>query len=186
MLTLPFFFSFATVDGLNEAIINVEEGGRETDSVQPDTETTTESDDEPIEPGVCYKSLQGHDDSIVCLDFNHPKGMLVSSSMDGTVRAWDLHRNVCLGSLDGHTSVVRCLDLNEARLVTGSDDGSIKYWDLSAIPVPAFPSSDPDSPASPASGEELPPVIENCCLGSLEGHQGEVTAIDSDGITAVS
>jgi division protein 1 len=103
----------------------------------------------------------------VALDFNHPKGILVSSSMDGTVKAWDLQHKKCLSNLEGHTGLVKCLQLDDARLLTGADDGTVKYWDLSALP-------DTSSFASSVVSEEFTSSF------SLEGHQGEITALYAD------
>lgn len=178
------------VDDLNDAIIDIEEGG----SISGRTSkldrggNESDSDDEDFESGTCFKTLEGHTDDVLCLDFNHPKGMLVSSSMDGTVKAWDLYRNRCLGNLEGHTGVVRCLHLNEARLLTGSDDNTIKQWDLSLIPPPpqsfsgsSVFSSTPSSPSLTAIDGGI--VNESF---TLEGHQGEVTAIDANQSSVVS
>ncbi|KAI7859546.1 WD40-repeat-containing domain protein [Circinella umbellata] len=151
-----------------------------------------------IRKGFSVFTLEGHADDVLCVDFNHPKGILVSSSMDGTVRAWDLHRNRCLGSLEGHTSLVRCMQLDNATLLTGSDDGSIKQWNLTAIsPVPTPSSASSTAASVVSSGRSSPelsnednnnmlPVLNDCCTGNLEGHQAEVTALYSDQSTAVS
>ncbi|KAI8886400.1 WD40 repeat-like protein [Backusella circina FSU 941] len=159
------------VEELNEAILDIEESGSTTrlNKVEEDS-------DEDVEAGVCFKTLHGHTDEIICLDFNHPKGILVSSSMDGTVKAWDLQHKKSLGNLEGHTGLVKCLQLDDARLLTGADDGSIKYWDLSNLPDTnsVFSSSN----SSSTGGE--------CTMGdftssfSLEGHQGEITAFYAD------
>lgn len=147
---------------------------------------------------IPVQTLEGHEDDILCIDFNHPKGVLVSSSLDGTIRAWDLHRSRCLGALEGHSSLVRCLQLEDACLLTGSDDGSIRHWDLSLVPpAPSpssvgsssgFSSSAPNSPALSAATttDEALPMLSDCCISTLEGHQAEVTAIYTDKATAVS
>ncbi|KAG2218803.1 hypothetical protein INT45_005450 [Circinella minor] len=191
-----------TIDALNGSIVAVEEGGENRDSDVASTKTglqdEPDSEDEIYERGTCYKTLEGHADDVLCVDFNHPKGILVSSSMDGTVRAWDLHRNRCLGSLEGHTSLVRCMQLDNATLLTGSDDGSIKQWNLTDIsPVPTPSSASSTAASAVSSGRSSPelsnddnnnmlPVLNDCCTGNLEGHQAEVTALYSDQSTAVS
>jgi division protein 1 len=126
---------------------------------------------------------------VITLDFDKPYGTLVSSSYDSTMRVWDLTNQRCLGTLEGHSDKVRCLQLHDKKLVTGSDDWSIKYWDLSLIPrtrsrSPSLfssisgMSSPPQSPTLSAShGSEVLPILDNCCVGTLEGHNGEVTAL---------
>lgn len=115
--------------------------------------------------------------------------MLVSSSMDGTVKAWDLYRNKCLGNLEGHQGLVRCLQLDDARLLTGSDDGTIKHWDLSLIDASssissfsAF-SSAPSSPSLTATDSNNGLINETF---TLEGHQSEITAIYANQHSVVS
>lgn len=172
---------------MNEAVLDIEEGGSSISGRQLKSEREEEldSDDEDYESGTCTKTLEGHTDNIVCLDFNHPKGMLVSSSMDGTVKVWDLYQNRCLGNLEGHNGTVRCLQLNEARLLTGADDGTIKQWDLSLIPSPSSGgsvfSSTPSSPSLTAIDGGI--VSESF---TLEGHQGEITALDASQSSVVS
>lgn len=134
------------------------------------------ADEDDYESGTCFKTLEGHTDDVICVDFNHPKGMMVSSSMDGTVRAWDLYRNKCLGTLEGHQGLVRCLQLDDARLLTGSDDGTIKQWDLSLIEASSSSiSSFSSAPSSPSLTAVDGGLINETF--TLEGHQSEVTAI---------
>ncbi|KAF1798325.1 WD40-repeat-containing domain protein [Mucor lusitanicus] len=175
------------IDDLNDAIMDIEEGGSISGRAsKSDRGNESDSDDdEDIESGTCFKTLEGHTDDVVCLDFNHPKGMLVSSSMDGTVKAWDLYRNRCLGNLEGHTGVVRCLDLNEARLLTGADDHTIKQWDLSLIP-PSFSGSSvfSSTPSSPSLTAIDGGIVNETF--TLEGHQGEITALDANQSSVVS
>lgn len=181
------------VDNLNDSIVSADDESRASDVVSSRTDNQeTDSEEEIFERGKCYKTLEGHEDDVICVDFNHPKGILVSSSMDGTVRAWDLHRNRCVGDLATHPSLVRCVKVNDAHLLTGSDNGTIKQWDLSMIPpLPSSPStvssisSQSDSSSSPTPGESLPSLC-NCCVGTLEGHRGEVTALHFENSTAVS
>ncbi|KAI8148223.1 WD40-repeat-containing domain protein [Fennellomyces sp. T-0311] len=177
-----------TIDALNGSIVAVEEDASDAGSSRTGQQDEADSEDEIYERGTCYKTLEGHDDDVLCVDFNHPKGLLVSSSLDGTVRAWDLHRNRCLGSLEGHTSLVHCMQLDNGSLLTGSDDGSIKQWNLTAIsPAPTTTSSVASSGrSSPVSSDDTLPVLTNCCVGNLEGHQAEVTALYSDQTMAVS
>lgn len=178
---------YVLVEDLNEAVLDIEEGGSSVSGRQLKSEREEEldSNDDDYESGTCIKTLEGHTDNIVCLDFNHPKGMLVSSSMDGTVKAWDLYRNRCLGNLEGHNGTVRCLQLNEGRLLTGADDGTIKQWDLSLIPTSSSGSSVFSStPSSPSLT-----AIDGGIIGesfTLEGHQSEITALDANQNSVVS
>ncbi|KAI8968562.1 WD40-repeat-containing domain protein, partial [Mycotypha africana] len=132
------------------------------------------------ETGTCFKTLQAHTDDILDLDFNHPRGMLVSSSLDGTVKAWDLYRYRCLGNLEGHKSIVRCLQMEGSHLLTGSDDSTLKFWDLSTIP-----NSSSDSSVISSSTVSDEAIVTNE-LFTLEGHRAEITAIDFNDTQIVS
>ncbi|KAI8330951.1 WD40-repeat-containing domain protein [Choanephora cucurbitarum] len=179
------------IEDLNEAVFDIEEG-RSSISNERQLQSERErdfSDDEEYEVGTCFKTLEGHTDDILCVDFNHPRGILVSSSLDGTVRAWDLHRNHHLGNLEGHHGNVRCLQLKEARLLTGADDGTIKQWDLSLIPPPSSSdnsmfSSAPSSPNLTATDTMKKSIVSE--TSTLEGHTSEITALDTNLYTAVS
>lgn len=161
------------IDDLNDAILDIEEGvstiSNSSTSSRQVKQYRSYSEDEEYEKGVCFKSIEGHTDSITCLDFNHPKGMLVSSSLDGTIRVWDLYHDQHLGNIEGHSAPIRCLKLNEARLLTGSDDGSIKQWDLSLIQ---------DDPSMNGS------IVEETF--TLKGHQAGITTFDAKNHTVVS
>lgn len=137
-----------------------------------------------------YQTLYGHQDSIICLDFDHAGGSLVSSSYDATCRVWDLASQKCIGTLSGHTGIVRCLQVRDNNHVyTGSDDFTIRNWDLSLIPparsqspsVMSTASSPAQSPKlDPQTHGDIVPSITECCIDTLEGHSGPVTAIYAD------
>ncbi|KAI8088765.1 WD40-repeat-containing domain protein [Halteromyces radiatus] len=154
-----------------------------------------EESDEEYDFGECIMSLRGHDGGILCVDFNRPKGLLVSSSLDDTIRVWDLRNGRSCGRLEGHTNLVRCLQLDDMRLLTGSDDGSIKQWDLSEIssaPTPASRDSFSEFSSAQASPSLSPVVsddvssLNDYCVASFDGHQGEVTAMHADQVHLVS
>ncbi|KAI8365907.1 WD40-repeat-containing domain protein [Radiomyces spectabilis] len=188
-------------DDLSETLLEAEGGWDDKDNAslrrKQRQEKEDEDEDEELEFGTVMKTLSGHEDAILCLDFNHPKGILVSSSLDGTVRAWDLQLNQCIGMLEGHSSTVRCLQLDNARLFTGSDDGTIRHWDLTAIPPIRSPtsmdsfsnfSSAPSSPtlSTVTAAEDLVPSFNDGGLGVFQGHTGEITALYTDHQTIVS
>ncbi|CAO3581454.1 unnamed protein product [Absidia cylindrospora] len=154
-----------------------------------------ESDGE-YEFGECFKSLRGHEGGILCVDFDHSKGTLISSSLDDTVRVWDLRHGRCSGQLEGHANLVRCLQLDDMRLLTGSDDGTIKQWDISCFssaPTPATTDSFSDI-SSPQRSPSMSPNLNDdtassrtvSYVSSFDDHQREVTAIDADSTNMVS
>ncbi|ORZ10413.1 WD40-repeat-containing domain protein [Absidia repens] len=145
---------------------------------------------------VFYQSLRGHEGGILCVDFDHSKGTLVSSSLDDTIRVWDLRHGLCSGQLEGHANLVRCLQLDDMRLLTGSDDGTIKQWDLSCFssaPTPATTDSFSDISSPQRSPSTSPDLNDDTVssrtvsyVSSFDDHQREVTTIDADSTNMVS
>ena len=50
-------------------------------------------------------------------------------------KVWNLDSGYCLSTLDwmtseGHTGVIRCLQADTWRIVSSSDDKTIKVWEL--------------------------------------------------------
>jgi hypothetical protein len=73
-----------------------------------------------------------------------PGQTALSSSDDGTLKLWNLSTGEALRTLQGHTKAVRSVAINPAPLeidgttyspgqiaLSGSDDGTLKLWDLS-------------------------------------------------------
>lgn len=60
--------------------------------------------------------------------------LLVSSSLDTTVRVWDLESRACLHTLVGHTRPVWALAIDPSgrRLASRSRDLAVRIWDLSS------------------------------------------------------
>ena len=48
------------------------------------------------------QTIDAHEDAITALAFDTPFGTMVTASMDGTMRIWDLSRGECQGLLEGH------------------------------------------------------------------------------------
>lgn len=63
----------------------------------------TERIESEEEYNTCLATLIGHSDSVECLDFESPTGILVSGSADSSIRVWSLTAKSCVGVLSGHT-----------------------------------------------------------------------------------
>jgi len=55
--------------------------------------------------------------------------------LDSTIKLWDLETGLCSRTLDwmtseGHTGVIRCLQADSWRIVSSSDDKTLKVWEL--------------------------------------------------------
>ncbi|WOL16042.1 hypothetical protein Cni_G24824 [Canna indica] len=100
-----------------------------------------------IQPGnefECVSVLQGHTQDVKMVHWHPSTELLVSVSYDNTIRVWaedgdddDWH---CVQTISeassGHTSTVWALSFNSAgdRMVTCSDDLTLKIWDTSCHP----------------------------------------------------
>jgi WD40 repeat protein len=95
--------------------------------------------------------LPGHTAPVVKVAASKDGKRAVSTSLDGTVRVWDLERRSQTATLVGHQGRVPACAVSPDghRALTGGDDGTVRLWDLD-------------------SGEEL---------SKLEGHSGPVTSI---------
>ncbi|WP_279239680.1 NB-ARC domain-containing protein [Scytonema sp. UIC 10036] len=76
--------------------------------------------------------LEGDTDQIWSVAFSPDGQSLASTSVDCTVRLWDIHTGKTRKILRGHTHWVLCADFSdrEAILVSGSADATIKLWDV--------------------------------------------------------
>uniref|UniRef100_A0A3B1IEJ5 Transducin beta like 3 n=2 Tax=Astyanax mexicanus TaxID=7994 RepID=A0A3B1IEJ5_ASTMX len=91
--------------------------------------------------------LYGHTDTVLCLDVFRKRSMFASCAKDKSVRVWKMDpesgRVHCVAQGHGHSNAVgsiSCSRLKKAFLVSGSQDCTVKVWDL------------PDT--LPAAGEE--------------------------------
>ncbi|KAF9172597.1 U3 small nucleolar RNA-associated protein 13 [Mortierella sp. AD011] len=86
--------------------------------------------------------IYGHTDIVICLDKNTDGTLLASGSKDNTAKVWTLdlenedadERYKCIGTCVGHTEAIGAVALTrktDGLLLTGSQDRTIKCWDLS-------------------------------------------------------
>ncbi|PWN50959.1 WD40 repeat-like protein [Violaceomyces palustris] len=91
------------------------------------------SEHDELPSGVAFMTLTNHGAAITGVDFSEPYGTLVSSSLDETVRVWDLASGDEVGRLRGHKGVVKCLQVEDEICITGSADGTLRVWDLTRV-----------------------------------------------------
>ncbi|KAF9110873.1 U3 small nucleolar RNA-associated protein 13 [Mortierella sp. AM989] len=86
--------------------------------------------------------IYGHTDIVICLDRNTDGTLLASGSKDNTAKVWTMdlenedadERYKCIGTCVGHTEAIGAVALTrktDGLLLTGSQDRTIKCWDLS-------------------------------------------------------
>lgn len=90
------------------------------------------SDDSSIKAyslnSLLNKKFMGHKGGV--WDFSFTEKYLASSSIDKSVKLWDMATGDCVLTLNGHTSTVRTVKLTEDRIISGGRDGTIRIWDL--------------------------------------------------------
>lgn len=99
---------------------------------------------------MSYKYMNGHTDSVYCVQFDDKK--VITGSRDRTIRVWDMKTAECIKVLssnpdynpqnenldsavgtplqDFHTASVLCLQFDDQILVTGSSDSTCIVWSL--------------------------------------------------------
>jgi WD40 repeat protein len=78
------------------------------------------------------RSLAGHDDGVLACAVAPDGRRVISGSLDGTLRIWDLEDGRTLATLDGqHGGVSSCAVTPDGRrVIWGSLDGMLRIWDL--------------------------------------------------------
>ncbi|GAN04003.1 conserved hypothetical protein [Mucor ambiguus] len=62
--------------------------------------------------------------------------VVISGSLDNTIKVWSLETGECLQTLFGHVQGIWTLAYDKLRLISGSNDGSLKLWDIeSGLPM---------------------------------------------------
>ncbi|XP_022846060.1 WD repeat-containing protein 44-like isoform X1 [Olea europaea var. sylvestris] len=82
-----------------------------------------------LEKPIC--SFQGHLDDVLNLSWSKSQ-QLLSSSMDKTVRLWDLSSKSCL-KIFSHSDYVTCIQFNpvdDRYFISGSLDGKVRIWSI--------------------------------------------------------
>ncbi|KAL9376105.1 hypothetical protein Peur_030225 [Populus x canadensis] len=82
----------------------------------------------------CTQTFQGHSHYVMQVVFNpEDTSIFASASLDATVKIWNLSSPAPVATLNGHSKGLNCLDFfmmgDKLRLITGSDDFTVKEWD---------------------------------------------------------
>lgn len=88
--------------------------------------------------------------ALLPIDFGDvPAPVVISGSLDNTLKMWDVNTATCSRTLFGHIEGVWGVDMDKLRIVSASHDRTIKIWDR----------------------------VSGRCLHTLVGHRGAVTSV---------
>ncbi|XP_051160745.1 WD repeat-containing protein 37 isoform X2 [Leptopilina boulardi] len=90
------------------------------------------------ETGDIIHTLCGHDRELTHVSTHHAQRLCVTSSRDSTFRLWDFRESIhSVSVFQGHTeAVTSAVFARDDKIVSGSDDRSVKVWDLRNIRSP--------------------------------------------------
>ncbi|NXF25102.1 FBW10 protein, partial [Rhodinocichla rosea] len=76
--------------------------------------------------------LQGHAGPVRALCLREDRGILLSStSLELSIRCWNIHSGACVRTFTGHYATITCLHSHQEHLVSGAGDGMVKaVWSL--------------------------------------------------------
>ena len=77
----------------------------------------------------------GHESPVLSIAFSPDRDFLATGSTDGTARLWDPHM-VQLKATLGHESPVESVAFDGSMLVTGSQDGRVRQWEITTSAAP--------------------------------------------------
>jgi len=153
------------------------------------------SEHHELPPGLAFMTFSSHSTPIAALDFSEPYGTLVSAAQeDSQPRVWDLLSGQEIGRLRGHTGTVKCLQVEDHVCLTGSEDSTVRLWDLRRVvededvdivtysDAMGSDTSDGETVERPNGIRNGPPVDdqagrETACVRALEGHSKAVTSM---------
>ncbi|KNC84022.1 hypothetical protein SARC_03756 [Sphaeroforma arctica JP610] len=80
--------------------------------------------------GACVRKIDAHRGQVNTLQFDDLN--LVSGGSDSIVQVWSFVTGRCT-QLKGHTDAVTCVRLHSGKVLSGSEDRTLKLWDLQTM-----------------------------------------------------
>ncbi|KAJ3011281.1 hypothetical protein HKX48_006923 [Thoreauomyces humboldtii] len=102
-----------------------------TDAFSPTSSTAT-AVDQPVPSTyelTCTHALKGHSGDIFTMVVMRDENMVVTGSMDHTIKVWDLERRSVVRNMRGHTDSVTSLCAIDDFVFSSSLDKTIRQWD---------------------------------------------------------
>lgn len=105
--------------------------------------SNSSGDEEEEQIPVIRRSRRGSNDSASSLSSSSSSNcnrsseqIVISGSLDNTIKVWSLETGECLQTLFGHMQGIWTLAYDRLHLVSGSHDGALKLWDIeSGLPM---------------------------------------------------
>ncbi|KAI0094091.1 quinon protein alcohol dehydrogenase-like superfamily [Irpex rosettiformis] len=135
-------------------LLMVDEACEEDEEIATKVEAAPSPTPTPVTGPVTFPipSAEGYDPHAYQEDPNHAprtKPVLISGSLDNTIKVWDLESGKASQTLFGHIEGVWAVASDKLRLVSGSHDRTVKVWARE----------------------------EGRCVATLVGHRGAVTCL---------
>ncbi|CAD6196126.1 unnamed protein product [Caenorhabditis auriculariae] len=83
--------------------------------------------------GTCERTLQGHSNRVYSLLYDSDRRLVISGSLDTSIRVWDMTRREgeeCTVVLTGHTSLTSGMQLRGDILVSCNADSHVRVWNI--------------------------------------------------------
>lgn len=138
-------------------------------------------------------TLKGHRDNITAVKFHPVYNLVVSASLDATIKVWDYETGEFERTLKGHTNTVQSIDFDHTGnlLVSSSADLTIRIWDFQSYEciktlhghdhnvssVVFLPSGDQIASASRDKTIRFWETSTGYCIKTLRGHEDWVRTI---------
>ncbi|CAO3593913.1 unnamed protein product [Absidia cylindrospora] len=82
--------------------------------------------------------FQGHKDRVISLEMSPLNDQLISSSLDGTVRLWDLRSPMCEGMIDTYGRPIAAIDNAGLVFGVGLDSKVLRLYDIRSFDTGPF------------------------------------------------
>ncbi len=125
-----------------------------------------------------HRTLLGHSDPILGLAFHTSGKMLASSSMDQTVRLWDVASGQTYATLQGYSNwlVEVAFSPDGRTLASSGSDGTVQLWTVSKNIEPNSIAQQTAQPSSSPAEQETPFALD---LGhTLRAYKQTIHAVD--------